>query len=469
MGESVENIVLVVVDALRPDRVGAYSGANLTPNMDLLAQSGEVFTQCYSCINATDPSVTTILTGLYPTRHGLLNHGVEISEEEQKYVSGTTPLPALLPETHRSAGIDTLERWHKRGFDDYLNPRYSGGSGVLERLDRITKLSAIRDKAKSLFGFEETDRPVESETISNLAIEFFQNSDKPFFLFAHYWESHIPYISLDEQPEAIRNRTYDGDDVSLDNLLDSIEGSPWKERLDTQLTGNATTVADMKRKYDAGVWKVDQAIGDLINSLKEQEIFEETAVIVTADHGESLTEHGIFFDHHGLYDPSIHVPLIINAPGFNGRETKFVQHFDLVPTVLDFLDIDFNTNRFDGVSLLPDDGSRSIQRDAVFLEECHTTRKRAIRTKTHKFIRRLDDREECRYCGVEHGSDEELYEIQSDPEEKHNMIDQNPRVGDELQQKLESWIQGLPAPSRDEGSYKPSNEVKDHLEEMGYL
>lgn len=469
MDKHVDNVVLIVTDALRPDRVGAYSGDNLTPNIDSLSENGEVFEQCYSCTNATDPSVTTILTGLYPTRHGILNHGANITEEEQSYVSGTTPLPKLLGKTHQSLGIDTLERWHQRGFDKYVNPRYSGKHEVIDRLDRIAEISAIRDKAKSILGLKGPNRPIRSGKITDIATESVQGTDQPFFLFAHYWESHIPYIPLDKHPEEIKNRTYDGEDITLNTLLDSIEGSLWKDRLETKLIGDATTVGDMKRKYDAGVWEVDKAVGDLVDSLKEQGVFGETAIIITADHGESLTEHGIFFDHHGLYDPSVHVPLIIKAPGFHGREDQFVQHFDLAPTILDLLGVNYAMERFDGVALTHDGDSRSLGRDAVYMEESHTARNRAIRTDDYKYIRRLDGREKCRYCGIKHGSDEELYKLDSDSEEEHNIIDQNPDIGDRMEQKLASWIQDLPSPSQADGSFEPSNEVKNHLEEMGYL
>lgn len=463
MAEKVSNIVLIVADALRPDRVGAYSEGNLTQNIDSLARSGEVFDQCYSCINATDPSVTTLLTGQYPTRHGIINHGSNITEEEQSLVSGTTPIPELLEGTHHTVGIDTLERWHQRGFDEYINPRKYGARKPIELLKRV------QNKAKSVLGIGSPNGPIRSEKITEMAMGAIHDIDQPFFLFTHYWESHFPYVPVRDHPEKIRNRTYDGEDVLLRELFEPIEGSPWKKRLETRLIGDATTVADVKRKYDAGVWKVDQAVGDLIGGLKKRGIFQNTAIIITADHGESLTEHGIFFDHHGLYDPSIRVPLIINAPGFDGRETQFVQHFDLAPTILELLDVNYKENWFDGVTLVSDGKSRSLDRDAVYVEEGHTGRKRAIRTEAYKFIQRLDDREECRYCGIKHGSDEELFNLKKDPDEERNTINQNPEVAKEFKQRLDSWIRSLPEPSPEGKMFEPSDEVKDHLEEMGYL
>ena len=468
MTENVKNAVVIVVDALRTDRVGVYSGGSLTPNIDSLAQDGEVFERCYSCINATDPSVTTILTGQYPIRHGILNHGGEITEVEQNRVSGTTPFTGLLTDTHQSIGIDTLERWHKRGFNQYHNPRFNERNAVLNRLDSDGKISSIANKVIGVLGFANSNRPVRSEAITDLATDFIRRSKQPFFLFTHYWESHVPYIPMAELPDWIRDRNYDDDEIPLEEAFQAIKGSPWKKRLDTRLTGGADTIADMKHKYDAGIWKVDKAVGEMIAVLKDQNLFEETAIIVTADHGESLTEHGIYFDHHGLYDPSVHVPLIINAPGFDGRETQFVQHFDLAPTILDLVDVDYSGQIFDGNSLVHT-GSRSLNREAVYIEESHTNRRRAIRTETHKYIKKLDDRELCRYCEIKHGSDEELYNLNTDPDETRNIIDKHPEVAQELERKLDSWIRNLPDPMKKKESFEPSDEVKDHLEEMGYI
>lgn len=467
----INNVVLIVVDALRRDRVGAYSDDNLTPNIDSLAENGEVFDHCYSCINATDASLTTIFTGLYPTHHGVTNHGNNITEEEKRYVSSTTSIPEIINETHGTYGIDTLKRWHERGFGNYLNPRRVERNSVTNKVaDRMNQLpSLVKDPLKKIYkSYSGNTQLTESEMITNQALEILETENPPFFLFLHYWDTHIPYLPTEHHSQFIRQRSYD-DERSLDEVLSQIEGSQWCQRLKDGLIGDSTKVSDMKRKYDAGVWEVDRSIGRIINALKEEGLYEKTAVMITSDHGESFTEHGVIFDHHGLYDPTVHVPLIIRAPGFKGREDQFIQHFDLAPTIINLLDIDYPTAQFDGVSLTKKDGERELGRDAIFVEEGHTARKRAVRTKNHKYIKRLDDQSVCRYCEIRHAPARELYDLEEDPDEENNVVGENPELGKDLDDKLQSWINHLPGPTKEEVSFEPSEEVKDRLEEMGYL
>ncbi|WP_311173078.1 sulfatase family protein [Halobellus ordinarius] len=472
MNSEIKNVVLIVVDALRTDRVGVYSGDDLTPNIDSLANDGEVFDHSFSCVNATDSSVTTILTGLYPTRHGVINHGEGVTEEEQQFAAGTTPLPELIDSSYEAVGIDTLERWHQRGFETYINPRREQSSSLIQYVGTIVEQlpSSIEAFIKDIYSRSTADdvQPTQSEAITDNALHTIGNTTSPFFLFAHYWDTHIPYIPIEDHSEKIRERKYDERDEPLEKSIKPIEGSPWANRLEENLTGDSETVLDLKRKYDAGVWQADQAVGRIVDELKQGGIYDETAIIVTADHGESFTEHGILFDHHGLYDPTIHVPLIIKAPGFEGREDQFVQHFDLAPTILDLLGVEYQKERFDGVSLVTE-GPRTLDRDAVFTEEGHTARKRTIRTQSYKYIKRLDDRSECRYCEIRHAADEELYDLENDPEEEHNIVDEEPEVKARLDARLNSWIEQLPEPSKEETIFDTSQEVKDHLEEMGYL
>mgnify|MGYP006275411675 CR=1 FL=1 len=472
MASQVRNVVLIVADALRPDRVGAYSGTNLTPNIDRIGRDGEIFEECFACINATDSSVTTILTGLYPTRHGVINHGNRVTEEEKQFVGATSPLPELLPTSYYSAGVDRLGRWHKRGFDTYINPRNAQKSSFVKTASRfIDSLpSPIQKPIQETYRLISSDNSHSSQSsvTTQKSLEALPDNQSPFFLFTHYWDTHIPYVSSDNLPRKIRNRSYDDGDESLDSVLEPIDGSPWADRLRGGLMGDSTTVGELKRKYDAGVWNVDQAIGKIEEQLKHEGIYDETALIITADHGESFTEHGILFDHHGLYEPTVHVPLIIRAPGFEGREDQFIQHFDLVPTILDLIGKDYKKDSFDGVSLV-EEGPRNLDRGAVFMEEGHTARKRAIRTNSYKYIKRLDDEEVCRYCEIRHATDEELYSLDRDPEEEYNVVQYKPEVHQRLDNQLHAWVSDVPDPTTDESDFETSQEVKDHLEEMGYL
>lgn len=466
----IENVVLIVIDALRRDRVDLYNEneGELTPHINSLAEDGEVFEECYSCINATDSSVTTILTGLYPTSHGVLNQGKNVTETEKKYVSGTTPLPERINKSHNTIAVDTLERWHSRGFDSYLNPRKEKRGTTTNIASRLLdKLPAeIRERLWRLYQTFTQSESGLSSTITDEINEQISASTSPFFLFAHFWDTHIPYDPPENYSELVSHRSYQ-DNRLLEEVLEPIEG-PWGERLKNTV-GSDETVSSLKQKYDACTIQADQAVGDVVETLKNEGVYDQTAIIITSDHGESFTEHNIIFDHHGLYDSTIRVPLIIHAPGFEGRESQFVQHFDLAPTILDLLNKEFNREDFDGVSLLAKERKRDLGRNAVFVEEGHTTRKRAVRTEEYKYIKRIGNQDGCRYCDIIHGADKELYRLFHDSEEVNNKAKKQPSIVGELNTKMESWSDGLQNPSTSSIRFEPSDEVEEHLEEMGYL
>lgn len=468
---AVENVLLVVVDALRPDRVGAYGESELTPNLDRVAADGETFERCYASINATDASMTTLLSGLYPTRHGVLNHGKNVTRRELEYASGVDLLPELLDD-HRSFGIDMLGRWHRRGFDEYVDPDRRNQGPLLGAAR--TALSAAPEPVRRLLGRAyrrvrsttggPTSYGIDAEAATDAAIERIEKSDSWFGL-VHYWETHSPYVAADAAPrDRIADREYDETPlVDLFERYDHPDGH-WIDWLRENLPP-CETVGDVVRRYDAATWRVDQQFGRLLDRLERAGIADETAVVVTADHGESLTEHGILFDHHGLYEPSIHVPLLVDAPGFGGREAGFVQHFDVVPTLLDLLGYDHDPGRFDGTSLCPD---AREPRDAAYAEEGHTNRKRAIRTARFKYVERLPDGGPCRYCGYEHAPDEELYDLDADPGETDNVVDDRPEVADRLAADLSGWVaaRGEPTAGR---AIETDDAALERLEDMGYI
>lgn len=467
----VDNVLLVVIDALRPDRVGTDGDPGLTPNLDRLAADGETFERCYASINATDASMTTLSSGRYPTHHGVLNHGKNVTAQELAYVSGVDLLPELLDD-HRSFGIDMLGRWHRRGYDEYVDPDRRN-EGPLVSAAR-TAMSAAPEPVRRLLGRAyrqvqsttggPTSYGIDAEAATDAAID--RIDDSPWFGLVHYWETHCPYVGADTAP-GNRLAARDYDETPLADLFerhDHPEGH-WIDWLRENLP-RCETVGDVVRRYDAATWRVDQQLGRLLDHLERAGIADETAVVVTADHGESLTEHGILFDHHGLYEPSIHVPLIVDAPGFGGREAGFVQHFDVAPTILDLLGYDYDPGRFDGTSLRPD---AREPRDAAYVEEGHTNRKRAIRTDRFKYVERLPEGGACRYCGYEHAPDEELYDLQADPGETDNVVDDRPEVAERLAAELSGWVAARGEPTAGQGSVEADDAALERLEDMGYI
>lgn len=477
-GSEVQNVVVLVVDALRRDRVDAYGGDGLTPRLDEFADSAAVFEQAHACINTTDPSVTTIMTGQYPLRHGLVNHGGQITDAERERLAGTVPLSERLRPDYWTVACDVLGRWHERGFDEYLNPADTARGPVTSALDSaLSTVPApaerwVRNGYRWLRNRGSTGgsrmQYVDADAVTRSLIDAVAVADRPWFVFGHYWDTHVRYDPPDEYLEAVADRTYEDGDVPLADLLADVEDSYWGRRLREDLTPGCETVGDVKRRYDAAVRFVDAQIGRLLDELDRRGQREDTAVVVTADHGESLTEHGVFFDHHGLYDQSMRVPLLIDAPEFDGRDDRLVQHFDLAPTILDLLGQPVPEAAFDGVSLVATDEDATLGRDAVFAEEAHTTRRRAVRTRRHKYISLAASDAECNYCDVAHGPERELYDLEADPDETANHAETDPDRVATLEDKLEQWTRTLPDPETGSPVEGVDDDVLELLEDMGY-
>lgn len=208
--------------------------------------------------------------------------------------------------------------------------------------------------------------------------------------------------------------------------------------------------------------------------MEKKGVLDETVFVVLSDHGESLTEHGIYYDHHGLYDVSVHVPLIIRPP--NGTATRcdeLVQITDIAPTVLDYTDVDALSDA-DGQSLkrVIHDGE-SVDREFVLAEEAHTQRRRMIRDRNKKLIYDVAQDTTCRYCGIQHAPKEELFIIEDDPSEQTNRAPEEKQTVNELRSKAEQAAKDLKARSpkstgSEDVSYEDEEEIHERLEALGY-
>jgi arylsulfatase A-like enzyme len=181
---------------------------------------------------------------------------------------------------------------------------------------------------------------------------------------------------------------------------------------------------------------------------------DETLVAVTADHGEELDEHEMWFDHHGLYDTNLHVPLILRLPGripAGSRVSGPVRLFDLAPTLLDLAGFPEDAVTMEGSTLRPllDDsegGARPSAEAPIFLTECTWMRKRGVRTPNWKLIVARD------HPDIHGRPPVELYDLQADPGEQENLAEARPDVVAALRDELECWRSrrltetGLPDP-----------------------
>ncbi len=442
------NIILIVVDALRARNLGCYGGdGDSSPNIDNIANNGVLFENVYCSWNTTDQSLTSILSGRYPRTHGIIHHGDKVKPEDLNAFETLEArlLPQVLQENgYETLAVDWMARWFKRGFDYYgYNPErnllkkliyyiftlpyvhlkyIAAHIGLLRIYSKKRSFTApslwkgFKDVFRTFLFTFELARIQNARFVTELAEELIKRSRKEnFFLFLHYWDTHTPYNC----PR---------------NFFEK------KKR-------NMTSKEVLLSKYNGAVRYVDQQIGRLFDSLREEGLLEDTLIIITSDHGESLTEHDILFDHHGLYDVTTHVPLILYYPkGFSEprRMKGLVQHIDLAPTIYELLNIKYKDYELDGASLMPlIRGEKREIRQFVFNEESYVQRKIGFRTKKFKYIFSPDSVGMCNYCQQVHGGEEELYNLEVDPEEKVNIAVESKIVAEEMRQELNDLIKSL--------------------------
>lgn len=405
------NIVLIVVDTLRASRLGCYGYPKPTsPSMDTLAAQGVCLTSCFAPGIPTTPAHTTLYTGLHPITHNVVCHGGKVDLDRKIPV-----FPELLQNAgYTTAAVDNLydiKPWLARGYEFYINPSFHHKLRLL----------------------------VSCEEINARAVPWLKtHAQEKFFLFLHYWEPHTPYLP----PE--RYRTFYPSDrnpfSSEYTSFEPIKRQPfWEMFRDLWFNklGPVTDAEYIASLYDAEIRHVDDGIAEILQTLDATGLAEDTLVVLTGDHGESMYQHDIFFDHHGLYEDTIHVPLLLRHPTFipGGRNlNQMVQHLDLAPTLLEAAGVPI-PSAMEGRSLwrLATGQTDMGGWDRVICCENTWQSKWALRTPEHKLILAREP--------DHHGMPmRELYDLTADPQETYNLADAFPERSAQMEFELEAWI-----------------------------
>ncbi|HIJ65196.1 MAG TPA: sulfatase [Candidatus Hydrogenedentes bacterium] len=419
------NILFIAVDTLRADHLGCYGYTrNTSPYIDAFAAESVLFEAAVAPAIPTQPAFVTLNTGQYPITHGVVAHGGAVVPHAAPW------LPKQLQQAgYTTCAIDNLAEWgrgFRRGYEFYIDPSQQFALPI----------------------------NCDNRTINRRAIPWLQqHGHEPFFLFVHYWDPHTPYLP----PRAYRTLFYEGDpsdpnNRSLDGLARHPLGQTWRETWFSKLGKNITDANYIEALYDGEIRYCDEGVGQLLDALEERGLAGNTLVVLTSDHGELMYRHGIFFDHHGLYDGNIRVPLIVRLPrgtqasrrpSFDAPESTgplprriplLVTHADLAPTILELAGVPV-PETMEGTSLAPllQDQSDTPLHEFVVSLECTWQMKWCIRTFQHKFIlARAED-----FYG---SPPRELYDLQRDPNEFHNIVEKQPDIARHLEERLESWI-----------------------------
>ena len=369
-----QSVILISLDTLRADHLGIYGYDRPTsPNIDALAETGIVFEQALAQASSTLPSHRSLFRSRLPS----------------KAVGPETTLAEVLA----AHGLKTAA--------------FTGGGNVSAAFGFDQGFSSYVDDSR---GFGRAFDAVE--------IWLRGHAEEPFFLFLHTYDIHLPYDPPAPYHEkfgaAYRGPVHGRGTLEILRQVRGFRGYKQDEDSLSLTDLDRTKIVDL---YDGGILYTDTYIGRLLLLLRELGLREKTAVILFSDHGEEFWEHGSVLHSHTLYQELIHVPLIFSLPGnWQAGEhiTQPVRLLDVAPTLLDLLQIPIPPT-FEGRSLLSLMSGKA-QEPVTIAAEIKDWRARI--DYPWKWIRR----------GYGSESQTELFNLESDPMEKHNLADQEPEL-----------------------------------------
>ena len=490
------NIILIVMDAVRADHLSCYGHYRKTsPNIDKLAKEGVLFEQAFSTAEWSYPSHASIFTGKYPSYHKTMGRDVSLHEEN------TTIAEILSSNGYETIGISSNIllspiNGFSKGFQKYIvreDPEKMRARAIFSLMK-----GSLKDFLRTLiYGFDwYTHKNVGriKKFLKN------RNQSRPFFLFCNFYNCHAEYdpprpykkrfcSSLSEPPlyvvkyiskkmfghtgEKIRGSALD---VRKLNLIASEHGHFAYIAKKFQVSEEEWEV--VKSWYDGGISYLDYHIGELIRFLQHEEIFEDTFLIITSDHGDNFGEHGLAGHQFCLYDSLLHVPLIMVYPEVIPKGTRIsslVSTIDIFPTILDVSNTKGHHYDIQGKSLFPFEDRKihdficaecgesvtSIPTNSVRFQQLRPKLKpydkgsKCLRTRSYKYIVSADQKEE-------------LYDIQKDPLEKVNIASIHPDKTKYFRKQLENTIDtSFFGPK--EFPKKEREEILNRLKALGYI
>lgn len=406
------NVVIVTIDTTRADHLGCYGHPrSATPVIDGLAAEGVLFEKAFTPVPITCPSHSTILTGKVPIGHGIRDNGIFVLGEEQETLAEVLKRHGYSCAAAIGA-FPLLSRFGlNQGFDLYD-----------ERLGaEFTDLEGNRSIRKQRLFFDERKAALVNESVFPWLDE---HHEEPFFLWVHYFDPHHPH-----EPPA-----------------------PYDHRFADDL-------------YLGEIAYADECVGVLLEKLKSLGVYENTLVVVTADHGEGNGEHNEHTHSLLAYNSTLHVPLVIRDPG--GAVGRRVPHrvgtVDLFPTVLERIGIrapDGLHGETLGGWLAPEEpqggaaSHRTLYAETLSPRISHGLGEiRAIYDGNYKYL---------------HGPLKELYDVENDPGETRNLIDEKPAQAASMRTKLEDYLAATAVETPKE-PVAVDEETARRLMALGYL
>lgn len=401
------NILLLAIDSLLADHMSCYGYPRLTtPYMDRFASQGTLFERTYSAHIPTTPGYASMLTGRDCFGTGVV---------ALRHQGPMTAKVKTLAEICREAGYNTTcvgFQWNAagRGFDKYLE--FAGWGYSPTGLTKAQNLNEVTQP--------EIDRLC--------------GEDKPWFMMLRHMDPHSPYLP----PVPFDRMFYHGNECDPANksMKPVLNFKPFCDYFASWMPKGITDKDYIIAQYDGAIAYMDSCIQRIFAQLEALGVLDNTIVVITSDHGETLYDHECWFDHHGLYDVTLHVPLIIRYPKkvpAGRRMAGYCRHHNLVPTLVELADIRTRA-RFDGGSLMPMvHGQLASYESEFYITECTWMRKHGWRTPQWKLIIALEP-------DFHFKPKVELYNLVEDPHEDHNLAETHPDVVASLRKRMDAFI-----------------------------
>jgi len=395
--DAIHNVLLVSIDTCRADHLSCYGYKRpTTPNIDAVAHDGAMFKMALTPVPLTTPAHSSMLTGTYPPTHGVhLN----------SYCEHLADSNVTLAKTLRDAGYQTAA--FVGGFT--LDARF----GLNQGFDTY-------DGHFDESGRKGLDEKRDAEEVARPALAWLEeHAKRPFFLFLHFYDAHIPYVP--HLPYTLPDAPYDGE-----------------------------------------IAYIDHCIGRVLDRLRALGVYDNTLLIITGDHGEGLGEHSEMKHGYFIYQSTLHVPLVVRAPrcGRGIQVDGNVSLVDIVPTVLDLVGLQ-TPARVEGVDLRPalEGAPAPERRQPVYAESLDAA---------------------TFGCSPLHGIVEggwkyilaprpELYDLSQDPGERTDLIGKEPQLARRLRGRLEAMLKELETAAPPRVASSVDAEAIKRLESLGYV
>ncbi len=389
-GTNPHRFILIGVDTLRADHLGCYGYERPTsPNIDKFAADAALFERCISTCPWTFPSFGSMLTGKYPSIAGATTNVKFLGDDESTIAEGLSQLDFAT-------------------FAVVNSPWVGRMTNMLQGFDTAIEFPNLR-AGKS---FDEAENWLEA------------HADEDCFVFIHLMDPHLPYRPKPENLGKF-NPGYNGPYSEMfDMNHDDIE----RLRAGEIMMSDADKV-QVEALYDEALFGLDQDFGKFIESLKADNLYDETMIILTGDHGEEFWEHGGFEHGHQLYDELLHVPLLVHGREFDaGRVNGLCSTIDIFPTILQSLGFSWDGINGELLQNLIGPTAASQWRHIISEQLYYGVEQKAVTTNQYRYIlHTLDD-------------SEELYDITDDPGMHSNVAEDRRSTTRDFRYLLKEYI-----------------------------